>query len=275
MPELPEVEVVCRGLDHHLTGRTMKTVRYSRLHLRLPKPEKQASDLLVGSTIISVARQAKYVVIGLDNGSFLIVHLGMTGRLGLFPAGSPELKHDHGFWLFDNSMELRFNDTRRFGSIQIATSAKELEALFSRIGPDPFSRSFTAKYLHKKAGQRKVAVKNFLMDNHIVPGIGNIYASETLFAANIHPARAVSTLSFDEWDKVVRKSRRILKKAIESGGTTISDYVNSSGEKGYFQVKLLVYGRNGEPCRKCDQSIQRSVIGGRASFFCPECQKIG
>ena len=197
----------------------------------------------------------------------------MTGRLGIFPHKSPKLKHDHCFWLLDNNMEMRFNDTRRFGSIQIAGSENELEKLFIHFGPDPFSETFNAEYLLMRAEGRKVAVKNFIMDNRIVPGIGNIYASETLYAAGIHPARNIASLTFEEWHDIVRQSRRILKKAIKSGGTTISDYVNSNGEKGYFQVGLLVYGQNGKPCKKCGHHIEKSVISGRGSFFCPVCQK--
>ncbi|MBU0482043.1 MAG: bifunctional DNA-formamidopyrimidine glycosylase/DNA-(apurinic or apyrimidinic site) lyase [Proteobacteria bacterium] len=273
MPELPEVEVVCRGLAPLLTGHTIRKISYSDSRLRLPYPLGIASELITGSPVRAIRRRAKFIVVHFTNNCCLIIHLGMTGRLGLFPADTPARKHDHGFWLLDNGMELRFNDTRRFGSIQATVTREETERVFENFGPDPFSPSFCAAYLLDKAKQRKGAIKAFLMDNHVVPGIGNIYASETLFAAGIHPEKHSCDLNPKEWLEIVRQSRRILRAAIKNGGTTIANYVNSSGEKGYFQVKLSVYGRNGMPCKKCGTPVQRSVLCGRATFFCPACQK--
>ncbi|MFN2367870.1 MAG: bifunctional DNA-formamidopyrimidine glycosylase/DNA-(apurinic or apyrimidinic site) lyase [Desulfurivibrionaceae bacterium] len=273
MPELPEVEVICRGLAPLLEGRRLERVFFNKQKLRLPRPTAEALLKLVeGRKISSVRRRAKYIVIGLDNSASIIIHLGMTGRLGIFPAGTPLAKHDHGRWLLDNQMELRFNDTRRFGSVQVVKNDADLEALFANQGPDPFQPGFSAEYLAEKARGRVLPVKNFLMDNRIVTGIGNIYACETLFAANINPKSPAGELKLEEWRTIVQKSREILEEAIACGGSSISDYVNSSGEKGYFQVRLRVYGRLGEPCRSCGKPVEKCILGGRASFFCPRCQ---
>lgn len=269
MPELPEVEVISRGLAPVLEGRRIENISFSKLKLRLPVPSRAAA---VGEKIVSVRRRAKYIVIGLENSAAMVIHLGMTGRLGVFRRGTTLQKHDHVRWLLDNGMELRFNDTRRFGSVQIVSPDEDIEILFADQGPDPFWPEFSAKYLAEKARGRKLPVKNFLMDNRVVTGIGNIYACETLYACKINPKSPAGDLGLKEWRMIVAKSREILEEAIACGGSSISDYVNSSGEKGYFQVRLRVYGRLGKPCRNCGESIEKYVLGGRASFFCPCCQ---
>ncbi|MEN8136229.1 MAG: bifunctional DNA-formamidopyrimidine glycosylase/DNA-(apurinic or apyrimidinic site) lyase [Thermodesulfobacteriota bacterium] len=274
MPELPEVEVICRGLAPHLEGQRLVSVSFGKKKLRLPMPTKKASALLRGETISSVKRRAKYIIITLGNSAEIVIHLGMTGRLGIFPQGTPTVKHDHACWLLDNQMELRFNDTRRFGSVQITGPDENHNVLFSNLGPDPFWDSFSGDYLNEKARKRTLAIKNFLMDNRVVTGIGNIYVSEILFATGINPSTPAGFIELEEWQRIVSKSREILADAISQGGTTISDYVNSSGEKGYFQVRLKVYGRQGQPCHKCAEPIQKTIIGGRASFFCPHCQPL-
>lgn len=237
-------------------------------------PTAQAIALVRGETVVSVTRRAKYIIITLGNSAEIIIHLGMTGRLGIFPMETPAAKHDHVRWLLANQLELRFNDTRRFGSVQITGPDADYHALFAHYGPDPFWEAFSGQYLYEKARQRTLAVKNFLMDNRVVTGIGNIYASEIFFATGINPTTPAGLISRADWQKIVVKSREILAEAIEQGGTTISDYVNSSGEKGYFQVRLKVYGRQGQPCCQCGGLIQKVVIGGRASFFCPRCQPV-
>ena len=272
MPELPEVEVVCRGLSPMLVGRKILATSFSKQSLRLPLPGRKMSAQLSGRTITAVRRRAKYVIIELDTAALLVIHLGMTGRLGLFPAQSPPAKHDHASWLLDNGLEMRFNDTRRFGSIQVFGSEKLAAEFFEALGPDPFWENFTATYLAERARDRSQPVKNFLMDNRIVTGIGNIYASEILFASRVNPATPARELAAEEWRKIVLNSRAILTAAIDCGGSTIADYVNSSGEKGYFQTKLKVYGRDNEPCPECRETISQVRLGGRASFYCPRCQ---
>ena len=274
MPELPEVEVICRGLAPHLEGQRLIIVSFGKKKLRIPMPTQRSMASVKGEIISSVKRRAKYIIITLENSAKIIIHLGMTGRLGLFPQGAPSAKHDHATWLLANKMELRFNDTRRFGSVQIVRPDVDHEILFANLGPDPFWDSFSGEYLNKKARNRTIAVKNFIMDNRIVVGIGNIYASEILFATGINPETSAGSINAEEWQEIVLKSREILEDAISQGGSTISDYVNSEGEKGYFQVNFQVYGRTGQSCRRCGELIQKTSIGGRASFYCPGCQPV-
>jgi len=274
MPELPEVEVICRGLAPHLEGRRLLSVSFSQKKLRLPMPTEEAVAAMNGETVVAVKRRAKYIIIALGNSAEVIIHLGMTGRLGIFPQGSPGAKHDHACWRLDNEMELRFNDTRRFGAVQMIGPDEDHQGIFAHLGPDPFWDSFSKEYLLKKARKRTMAIKNFLMDNRVVTGIGNIYASEILFATGINPGTPAGSISLADWQKVVLSSRKILTEAIAQGGTTISDYVNSSGEKGYFQVRLKVYGQTGKPCPKCGELVEKNLIGGRATFFCANCQPL-
>jgi len=272
MPELPEVEVISRGLAPHLEGRKLTRVIFGSKKLRLPLPTREQTSVLVGETICTVKRRAKYIIITLENSAKIIIHLGMTGRLGVFPKKTAPATHDHARWLLDNQFELRFNDTRRFGSIQVLGPDDDLEMFFAGLGPDPFWPDFSAQYLGKLAANRSLPVKNFLMDNRVVTGIGNIYASETLFRAGINPKTPVRKIPRTSWQTIIDKSREVLEEAIRSGGTTIADYVNSSGEKGYFQTKLQVYGRTDQPCPACGEPIRKINLGGRASFFCPVCQ---
>jgi len=203
----------------------------------------------------------------------MVIHLGMTGRLGLFPRDSATMPHDHLRLLMDNEMELRFNDARRFGSVQLFTSGDLLEIFLASLGPEPFSREFSAAYLQEKAAGRSQPVKNFLMDSRVVVGIGNIYASEILFAARIDPHAAVNRIKKAAWQKIVTETRRILSRAIEQGGTSIINFVQFSGRSGYFQNELLVYGREDQPCLRCRRPLKRSVMAGRATFFCRHCQR--
>lgn len=273
MPELPEVEVVCRGLLPHLKGRTIKKIKLSSQKLRLPLPRKLLQRWVVEAVVVAVRRRAKFCVIELDNGARLVFHLGMTGRLGLFQAASALIKHDHCSCAMDNGMALRFNDVRRFGSVQVVSPDAEEEDLFAGLGPEPFAREFAADYAMKRAAGRQQPVKNFLMDNRVVVGIGNIYASEILFEAGISPVRPAREVSMGEWEQVVRQARAVLKRAIQAGGSTISDFVNSSGQPGYFQLQLKVYGRAGQPCMICGGAITKEVLAGRATFFCEHCQQ--
>jgi len=275
MPELPEVEVICRGIRPLLMGRTITAIQHSGKPLRLPVPLSDMEREILGREIIEVTRRAKYLQIFFETGSILIIHLGMTGNLGFFSPSTKPAKHDHVQWLLDNDNELRFNDVRRFGSIQILSeidTATREETVFKTTGPEPFSEEFSAKYLQRLAGTRQVPVKVFIMTNQIVAGIGNIYASESLFAAGIKPTRKVQTVRLKEWDQLITESRRVLSHAIECGGSTISDFVNAGQEKGYFQMHFKVYGKEGEQCSVCDSVIQKVQLGGRASFYCPQCQ---
>ncbi len=275
MPELPEVEVVRRGLALHLSGRTFTAFKSSGKELRTPVPEALLQTHLPGRRVTGVRRRAKYLLIELDSGAMLILHLGMTGKLGLFKQNSASRKHDHLCCQLDNGYELRFNDVRRFGSIRVA-APEEVDALeesvFRTAGPEPFSDDFTGAYLKRRAGSRIQPVKNFIMDSRVVVGIGNIYANESLFASGIRPTRKSGSISLARWNRLVDEIRAVLDHAIECGGSTISDFLGASGARGYFQIHFKVYGRGGLPCPQCDTIIKHIKLGGRASFYCPNCQ---
>jgi formamidopyrimidine-DNA glycosylase len=274
MPELPEVEVIKRGLQKHLPGRKVLEIVAGNKKLRLPMPRKNLKKYIQGARFISVDRRAKFLLLTMDNGAILIVHLGMTGRLGIFPADTPRAKHDHLRLQLDNTMQLRFNDIRRFGFIQVLEPGQGLGGtMLDKLGPEPLGSDFTPKHLLKNAATKSRPLKNFLMDSRIVVGIGNIYACEILFHACLNPEKEVRSITLGEWTKIVESSRYVLQKAIESGGTTISDFVNENGKTGYFQLKLQVYGRQGKPCNICSTLITKKTMAGRSTFFCAQCQK--
>lgn len=274
MPELPEVEVVRQGLTRTLVGRRILHCRISGKKLRKPVPLKKIEAQLVGSRVTAVERRARYLLIRLDNGSLLIVHLGMTGKLGVFSRSHPARPHDHLCFQLDNGQELRFNDVRRFGFVEVLTPGEAAETdPFSVLGLEPLGEEISAGYFEEKARGKSKAVKNFLMDNAIVVGIGNIYANEILFAGSIHPAAPAGSLSLKQWQKIVTQSRIILQRAIDRGGTTIIDFESESGKPGYFQLELAVYGKAGQPCPRCRTPIKRQVMAGRATYFCDRCQK--
>ena len=276
MPELPEVEVVRRGLLNHLPGRTITGLFTDGKRLRLPVPEKELRARLTGARIIDVRRRAKYLLIDFDNGELLILHLGMTGILGLFSRKAEIAPHDHVCWNLDNGYDLRFNDVRRFGSVrligpeQIATLE---QTVFKDTGPEPFSENFNGSYLYRKAHKKQQPIKNFIMDGRVVAGVGNIYANESLFNAAIRPTRKAGAVSEKRYGLLVSKIREVLTAAIECGGSTISDFIDSSGARGYFQIHFNVYGRKDQPCPTCGTLIRHRKLGGRASFFCPSCQR--
>jgi len=275
MPELPEVEVICQGLLPHLLGRTILNIHCSGKQLRSPVKCQEMRNELNNRRITSLSRRAKYLILKTDRGATIIIHLGMSGNMGIFERGSATKKHDHVCWQLDNNTELRFNDARRFGAVRLlpAENARQEEKrFFAATGPEPFSRSCSVSYLRQRAAQRKLAIKKFIMDSHVVAGIGNIYANESLFRAGIHPERQVASLSDKEWRRLLIDIRKILKHAIKCGGSTISDFVGASGEGGYFQMNFLIYGKTGETCSACGTVIRKEIIGGRASFFCPVCQ---
>lgn len=275
MPELPEVEVICRGIRPHLLDRTVTGISTSGKVLRAEVPLLRLQRGMIDRRITTVTRRAKFLQICLDSGAMLLIHLGMTGNLGFFSPAAPPAKHDHVRWLLDNGLELRYNDTRRFGSIQLLHPEEipQIEdTVYKTIGPEPFGREFTAEYLHRLAKDREVAVKAFIMTNQVVAGVGNIYANESLFRAGIRPDRKVRSLSRKDWARLITAIREILTHAIECGGSTISDFVGAERQKGYFQINFKVYGRSGLACAVCGATIGKRTIGGRASYCCPKCQ---
>ncbi|MBW2485259.1 MAG: bifunctional DNA-formamidopyrimidine glycosylase/DNA-(apurinic or apyrimidinic site) lyase [Deltaproteobacteria bacterium] len=274
MPELPSVEVICRGLQQHLPGLRVLQITTGSKKLRLPMPRKDLAAYIRGARIKAVDRRAKFLLITMDNGAQLIIHLGMTGRLGIFPKDCPKAKHDHFHLHLDNSTQLIFNDIRRFGFIQVHPPGLDFcHTMLANLGPEPFGQDFTPQHLQKMAAGKNRPLKNFLMDNRVVVGIGNIYACEILFHAGLNPNKRVCSLTKKQWTEIVKSSRYVLEKAIKSGGTTISDFVNESGKSGYFQLELQTYGRQGKPCGCCATPINKITMGGRSTFFCPKCQK--
>ncbi|RDS84029.1 bifunctional DNA-formamidopyrimidine glycosylase/DNA-(apurinic or apyrimidinic site) lyase [Dyella psychrodurans] len=275
MPELPEVETTRRGIAPHLIGRRIVSVTLRRADLRWPIP-REISDVLPGQRIDEVERRAKYLLLHTSAGSALL-HLGMSGVLRVLPPDIPAGAHDHVDLLLEPTRQereriLRFTDPRRFGCL-LWQPAGTTHELLANLGPEPLTDAFDGALLWQRSRGRKAAVKLFLMDNAIVVGVGNIYASEALFAAGIDPRRAAGSVSRPRYERLAAEVKRILAWAIERGGTTLRDFLNPDGAPGYFFRELSVYGREGEPCKVCGTAIRQAVIGQRSTFWCPRCQK--
>ncbi len=271
MPELPEVETTRRGIRGALVGRaiTAFVLREPRLRWRV---ESGLERELAAQRVVDVRRRAKYLLIDLDRGT-LIAHLGMSGSLRIMPATAPHLAHDHYDIVLETGQCLRFNDPRRFGSLHWCTGDVALHPLLASLGPEPLEPAFDAGYLAARARGRRAAVKIFLMDQRVVVGVGNIYASEALFRAGIRPRRGAGRIRRTEWERLVTAVRCVLGEAIHQGGTTLRDYVNADGTPGYFRQQLHVYERTGEPCLRCGTPIRHLVQGQRSTYYCPACQK--
>lgn len=269
MPELPEVETTRRGITPHLEGRCIERVDLRRHDLRWPIPET-IERLLPGQRIEAVNRRAKYLLLDTAVGSALL-HLGMSGSLRVINADTPVGKHDHVDLVLDDGHVLRFTDPRRFGCL-LWQPAGETHPLLSGLGPEPLSADFDGNHLWRLSRGRRASVKVFLMDQAIVVGVGNIYASEALHAAGIHPARAAGRVSRERYRALAAAVQNILDHAIAQGGTTLRDFIRPDGAPGYFEQELMVYGRAGQPCRRCGTPIRARVLGQRNTFFCPNCQ---
>ncbi len=270
MPELPEVETTRRGLAPHVTGARIRELRVHEARLRWPVPRTLAQQLR-GQTLRSLQRRGKYLLFELDN-FWLIGHLGMSGSWRVITDDSPRRLHDHLELVFDNGVLLRYHDPRRFGCLLPASDPAQ-HALLAELGPEPLSDDFHAGYLHARAQKKKVAVKAFVMDTHVVVGVGNIYAQEACFAAGIHPQRAAGRISLTRYELLVAAIKDILGHAIARGGTTLRDFINSDGEPGYFAQELNVYGRSGESCKRCATPLKEIRLSNRGTWFCPNCQK--
>ncbi len=271
MPELPEVEITRRGLAAHLTGLTIADVAIRNASLRWPIP-KNLPKLLRGNAILSLKRRAKYLLMDCGNGS-LILHLGMTGSLRILPANTPAEKHDHFDLVLSNGTLMRLRDPRRFGAVLWHTGEVHTHPLFATLGPEPLENDFNARYLYQATRGRSVSIKQCIMNNRIVVGVGNIYANEALFRAGIKPQLAAGKLSLPRCAKLVEEIRATLTEAIQLGGSTLRDFVDTSGQPGYFQQHYWAYGRGGEPCRKCGSLIKQIKQGQRSSFYCGTCQR--
>ena len=272
MPELPEVETIRRGIEPHVLGRRLQRVVVRDRRLRWPVPADLAARV-EGRRVERADRRAKYLVLHLDSGDRLLIHLGMSGRIWVLDPHEPLVKHDHLDFELDSGRLLRFHDPRRFGAVLVWGADEPDHELLRGLGPEPFDPVFSGDYLFERSRGRSAAVKNFVMDGRIVVGAGNIYAAEALFRAGIRPGRAAGRVSRTEYATLAARIREVLDEAIVQGGTTLRDFAGANGESGYFQQDLYVYGREGQACRNCNRPIRRKVIGQRSSFFCAHCQR--
>jgi formamidopyrimidine-DNA glycosylase len=271
MPELPEVETTRRGLLPQVVGRRIADLAVYDPRLRWPVPG-ELRERLVGRAIEALDRRSKYLLFRLGEDT-LLVHLGMTGSLRAYSRPPPRRPHDHADLVLDNGVTLRYHDPRRFGAILWISGPAERHPLLATLGPEPFDPAFDARYLWQATRRRTAAIKLALMDNHLVVGIGNIYANEALFRAGIRPTTPANRISQARAARLVGEIRATLSDAIAKGGSTLRDYVDSEGAPGYFQLEHFVYGRAGLPCRVCGGTIRSRRQGGRATMYCPACQR--
>ncbi len=277
MPELPEVETTRRGVEPLLSGRQLMAVRVREARLRWPVA---LPDSLAGQQLLGVQRRAKYLLFVFEEG-VLILHLGMSGSLRVLSWDAELLKHDHLIFEYDGDKSLRLNDPRRFGSAHwqpVPAGADPLAVagehrLLRELGVEPLDSGFSGEYLKARARGRRVAVKNFIMDGHVVVGVGNIYANEALFLAGIRPTVQATRVSLAAYEVLAERIRQVLAAAIQMGGTTLRDFVNQDGNPGYFRQVLNVYDRQGEPCPLCETPLKGIRLGGRATVYCSKCQR--
>jgi len=285
MPELPEVETIRRGLLPVMEGQVISTLTLRRAGLRWPFPEGMAEQVS-GAKVLLLRRRAKYILADLDRGTTLLFHMGMSGRI-LIDGAAPDdrqhtrttpQKHDHAIFDMDNGARITFNDARRFGMLDLfATESAAQQSLLSTLGPEPLGNDLHADWLIERFANRRSPIKTALLDQRIIAGLGNIYVSEALWRAKIHPETAIGVLRPDQIETLVRDIRAVLAEAIAAGGSSLRDYRQTDGELGYFQHAFAVYDRATSPCPRhgCTGQIVRLVQAGRSSYFCPTCQPRG
>ncbi len=274
MPELPEVETLRRGIEPRVAGRRIASVHIYDARLRWPVPP-ELGTIVEAARIEAVERRSKYLLFRLAARSgpgTLLLHLGMTGSLRAFDPAPARRRHDHVDVVLDDGTVLRYHDPRRFGSLHWLPGTAPSHALLDGLGPEPFDPAFDAAYLHARTRGRRAAIKTVVMDNRVVVGVGNIYATESLFRARIRPAAPAGRLSRARLAALVAAIREVLAEAIDKGGSTLRDFVDADGDPGHFQLDYRVYGREGEPCRACGTPIRNRRLGQRASCYCPVCQ---
>lgn len=270
MPELPEVETTRLGLEPRLKGKVLQAVEVRDPRLRWPVP-KNINSQLAGKKLLSIQRRGKYLLF--DFGTVVqIVHLGMSGSLRFIGKNEPPGVHDHVDWFFRGGQTLRLRDPRRFGAVLLTDNPRN-HPLLSKLGPEPLTSEFDGKYLHDACHDRKTSIKNLIMDSKVVVGVGNIYASESLFEAGIRPGRSAGRLTKAECEKLATSIKRTLTNAVKAGGSSLRDYVAADGELGYFQLHTKVYDRAGLPCKVCGTAIKKLTGGQRSTYYCPVCQK--
>ncbi len=270
MPELPEVETSRRGISPHLVGEQVSNIIIRQRRLRWPV-SLEIDERLPGATVTSVDRRAKYLLINTTTGT-AIIHLGMSGSIFIVDVDTPAGVHDHFDIELNSGKALRFRDPRKFGSLHWTDDATG-HWLLRNLGPEPLSDDFSGEYLWLKSRGRRVAIKQFVMNAAIVVGVGNIYASESLFHAGIHPRRSAGRVALHRYEALAVEIKDVLEKAIRAGGTTLRDFYGGDGDAGYFQQELAVYGREGEPCMRCKRPVSMIVLGQRSTFYCKNCQR--
>ncbi|MBT3172455.1 MAG: bifunctional DNA-formamidopyrimidine glycosylase/DNA-(apurinic or apyrimidinic site) lyase [Rhodospirillaceae bacterium] len=276
MPELPEVETVRRGLEKRLLGQRVARAETRRKTLRIPLPERFA-ERMKGRRFEHLDRLGKYILAYLDDGAVLIIHLGMSGRFTLDENGkAPDGRHDHVVFIMEDGTVATFNDPRRFGLITMCREEEvESHRLLAKMGPDPLGNEFNGPFLADRLAGKRSPIKAALLDQKNVAGLGNIYVCEALYHSGISPKRSAHTVQGVRAERLAAAIRQVLDKALKAGGSTLRDYVQASGELGYFQHQFSVYGREGEACPKCDcgKSVKRIVQSGRSTFYCAERQR--
>lgn len=270
MPELPEVETTRCGIEPYIKGRRIQEAVVRQHVLRWPVP-RQLNALVAGQKVLAVTRRGKYLLLQLETGT-LLVHLGMSGHLCMVNTGVPPQKHDHVDMVFEHGDVLRLTDPRRFGAVLWLEGNPLDHPLLGSLGPEPLEPGFDGDYLFQSSRRRKIAVKSFVMDSHVVVGVGNIYANEALFLAGIRPTRGAGRLTRRQCDVLVAAIKTVLSRAITAGGTTLRDFRSAEGKAGYFQQELQVYGRGGLPCVRCRSLLKELRLGQRTTVYCPVCQ---
>lgn len=268
MPELPEVETTRRGIEPYVTGHTILRIQVRNVQLRWPVDDKIIAQR--GQQVLSVQRRAKYLLLELERG-WIIIHFGMSGRLRVLTQPQPPEKHDHVDMVMSNGCIIRYTDPRCLGS-WLWSDNLHASRVLTHLGPEPLSDEFNGCWLYEQSRKKRILIKPYLMDNKLVSGVGNIYSSESLFAASIFPGRAARTLLEEEASLLANSIKTVLLRSIEQGGTTLRDFLQCDGKPGYFVQELQVYGRSGKPCRVCGTPIQRAKHRLRSTFFCPRCQ---
>ncbi len=271
MPELPEVETTRRGIEPHVNHHVINDLIVRNRALRWPVPGRLRSKI-GGQRIHAVDRRGKYILLRFETGT-VIIHLGMSGSLRVCPPDTPVRKHDHVDFVLDNGLSLRLHDPRRFGAVLWTDSPPDQHKLLASLGPEPLLEGFNAAYLHEQSRKRSASIKSVIMNSHIVVGVGNIYACESLFLAGINPKRKAGTLSMARCEKLVAAIKQVLTESITQGGTTLRDYIRENGQPGYFALKLHVYGKAGEPCPQCGNPVRQIRQQQRSTFYCTHCQR--